>query len=325
MAVHALDVLLLAAGFGLRLRPLTQQIPKALLPILGAPLLDLHLARLLGSPDSPSETPPARHVVVNAHHLANQIRTHVAAHPQAARIGISCEREILGTGGAIAQAAEQLTTDPFLVLNADALGATPIAEAVAFHQAWGWTITMVLAPSPIWPNVCVDHDRVTGILRGERNAQAFTFTGLQVIARELVDRLPRGTFHDIRDTYDALIAEKRLGAFVWQSDPAAFLDVGTPEDYLEAQRRCAAGCDLPRRGGDPIIPAEGYGFSDAHAHLGAGCRIEESVVLAGAQVEAGARLRRVIVGPGARVGGSVRNLMVTTLGTCEIRETATRS
>jgi len=317
------DVLLLAAGFGTRLRPLTLQRPKALLPLLGLPLLEHHLRRFL-------DDPLVGRVVVNGHHLADQLQAFIDAHPRRARLRFSPEPAILGTGGALAGAAALLASDPLLVQNADALFPVPPAEALAFHRARGCLATMILARSPLWPNVQVEGDRVTRIARGERLDQAFTFTGCYLISRDATAAIPRQSFHDIRDTFDRLIAVGDLAAFVWPAQgEGPLLDVGTPEAYLEAHRLCAGG-GARRYGiasaaadGPPTKPARasgGYGFVAPSAIVGEGCRIDESLVLDGAIVVAGSVLRRAIVGPGARAEGWVENRVVTTLGERPIQD-----
>ena len=313
-----MDALLLAAGFGTRLRPLTQQIAKPLLPIYGVPLLDIHLAHLFGYQGAD----PISRIVVNGHHLAAQVRRHLGAHSARGKIAFSHETEILGTGGALAHAAQHLTSNPFIVLNCDVLFIPPVDEAITFHKTHDHWATMVLVRSHIWPNVQIDGDRVTAILRGQTVPGAFTFTGFHIVSQELLGAIPRGTFHDIRDTYEKLLAEGKLGAYVWEKDAAsAFLDIGTPEAYLDAHRICARdGCDS--FGFSPaeseITRVAGFGYADRTATLGEGCRIEESIILGGARAAAGSRVRGAIIGPGAFVTGEVSDRLVTTVGTRDI-------
>ncbi|MFH1144954.1 MAG: NDP-sugar synthase [Candidatus Eisenbacteria bacterium] len=350
-----IDVLLLAAGLGTRLQPLTSEIPKALLPVCGLPMLDAQLVRLL----SP-QRPQVNRVIINLHHLADQVRRHVnaiafplesarrsalargraAATRYESWIEFSEEPEILGTGGAIAKAAARLQGDPVVVLNADAFFPAPVEEAVAFHRSRDFVATMVVMPSPYWPNVMIKGDLVADILPSPHRTEGYTFTGLHVVSRRLFDFLPARGFHDIRDTYRALIKSGSLGAFPWpgrrDTPPAAvpvFLDIGTPETYLDAHRLCAQQ-DNPlleiqttaRRMGlarasswdirrfRPYL----YGFIDPDARIGANVTITESVVFAGADIAPASSLRRCIIGPGVHVSGSVQNLLLTTKGRREI-------
>jgi len=325
MTPPELDALLLAAGLGTRLHPLTEQIPKALLPIYGVPLLDYHLERLLGA----SRTPGIRRVTVNGHHLADAIHAHLAGHPHHDRLAFSFELEIRGTGGAIAHAAENLRTDPFLVLNTKVLLAElPLARVLDAHRRGRFALTLVLVRAPAWANVRVKGDRVTGIVRDAVEEDAWAFTGVQLVSRRVLRLLPDQGPHDIRDTYDRLIAQRALGAFLWEEERDPFLAIATPADYLNAQRAVAndGACHFGLSVADLVARrriqlAEGYGFIDASARLGERCRIEESVVLAGAVIDPRVSLRRCIVGPGVQVTADARNRLMTTLGSREIGST----
>lgn len=303
------DALLLAAGLGTRLRPITDRIPKALLPVCGRPILDIHLERLL------APRGPARRVVVNTHHLAEPVREHIERHPSRDRVRVSHEPEILGTGGAIPHAAEHLRSDPIIVLNADGLLDPPLEEMLDFHAArarGGCEATLLLARDPFAPNVHVDGDRVVRIAP-RREEGALTFTGCQILSRRFVDRLPRGRFHDIRETYAETIAERRLAAFVWEAGAGrAFIDIGTPALYLRAHRIAAEGgapwIDARRGEGRP---AEGYGWIDSAARVHPGARIEESIVIGAVEIARPVRIRRSILAPGAAVDSDLDGMLVT--------------
>lgn len=299
-----LDVLLLAAGIGTRLRPLTEQIPKALLPVGGVPLLERHLSRLLGGPRGTAAPGPVtiRKIVVNSHHRADQLRTYLDAHPHRDRIHLSHEPQILGTGGGIARAAEHLRSDPIAVINCDALYDAPLTVALDFHLRQNARATMILIRAPRWASVLTRGDRVSDILRAKRHPEGWTFTGCHLLSQALVGELPRGCFHDIIETYTALIPAGALAAFVDPGGADSFLDVGTPADYLIAHQR-VLGPDFARQGA-----------ADPRAEIGADARIGSSVILGGARVALAARLTRCIVGPGAQVSGELRDRLVTSLG-----------
>ena len=303
-----MDALLLAAGFGTRLRPLTDSVPKALLPINGVPLLDLHLDRLFGE--------GIERAAVNAHHLSGAIEEAVRRRADAERIALSPERTILGTGGAIAAAARFLGGDPVAVVNADALFAPPLREAAAAHRDGGFAATMVVIPGGPNPNVRLAGGRVSAIDRESRDPEAFTFTGLQLLSRTAMERIPAGRFFDVRDLYDGLIAEDRLGAFVWRrGEGEPFLDIGTPRAYLEAHRMLASEIGIrlgaPWKAGPRGRPAAGDGWIDAGARIGDGAEIARSVVMAGASVDPRVRVEESIIGPGSRVAETTRGSLVT--------------
>jgi mannose-1-phosphate guanylyltransferase len=119
--------LLLAAGFGTRLRPLTNTIPKCLVPIHGRPLLDYWLDNLLGNDAVES-------VVINTHYLAEVVEAHVAASPWRDRIDLVHEPELLGTGGTLVACAAALGAGPALVAHADNLTDFDVSAFIAFHS-----------------------------------------------------------------------------------------------------------------------------------------------------------------------------------------------
>ena len=290
-----LDYLLLAAGYGSRLRPLTDCMPKALLPIYGTPLLDLHLAAI----------GRAGRIVINTHHLAAQIAEHVRRHPWHDRITLSHEPKIRGTGGALVHARKLLFSDPCVVINTDTLYTPPLEAALQHHRAGGYPATMILSPDPLHRNVTAQAGRATGILLDRTNEDAFTFTGCHLVSQELIAQLPAAGFHDIRETYLELIRRGQLGAYI-DDRGAGLIDIGTPQRYLAAHRavRAPVGIQL----------AEDYGFIDAGAHIGAGARIRGSIVMSAAKVDAGCLIEHAIVAPGARVSADLINAVITPSG-----------
>jgi len=333
-----LDALLLAAGHGTRLRPLTLEIPKALLPIYGEPLLDLHITRLLGPASapasgaggSPASTPAgcsasspvqAGRIVVNGHHLADRLRGHLEKHPRAAQLVFSFEPNILGTGGAIRRAARWLNSEPFLVLNADAIFPLPGPDALEHHRVRGFPATMVLAPSPVHPNVLVEEGRVAAILRDRRDPRGLTYTGCCLLSPSFQELLPADGFYDLRDAFDVLITAGSLGAWIMPDDPP-LVDVGTPERYLAAHRACTPtsadryGLRLPGAG---ITLAAGSGFIAAGVTVGSGAQVRDSVVLAGSSIAPGVTVHHSIVGPGVTVRADLQDQLITARGAVSLR------
>ena len=121
-----MKALILAAGYGTRLRPYTEKIPKPLFPIDGRPLLDIHIRRLYNA--------GCRAIVVNTHHLHGQIAEFIKAQSYPIPIEISHEPEILGTGGAIKNIAAFWDNHPFMVVNSDV--ATIKARLEMISDSW---------------------------------------------------------------------------------------------------------------------------------------------------------------------------------------------
>lgn len=130
--------LLLAAGLGTRLRPLTDRIPKCLVPIHGRPLLAYWLEALL-------EPGPIERVLVNTHHLADQVRSFVRSSPWTDRVDLVHEERLLGTGGTVLANRGFLGRGPCMIAHADNLTRFPLAEFLSAHanREAGVAITMM--------------------------------------------------------------------------------------------------------------------------------------------------------------------------------------
>jgi NDP-sugar pyrophosphorylase family protein len=299
-----MKAMVLAAGLGTRLRPLSLEIPKPVIPVLGQPLVGHAMAFLHGH--------GAETFLLNLHHGAEMVRREVTAWT-AGRFPVEFthEPEILGTGGGIGNAREHLRGGTFLTANSDAVARFPLGNALASHRANGALATLVLLPdrSKRYTPVRVREDgRIAGF-GGAAPSGAFEgfYTGYLIAEPEILDRIPRGRPSCIvRDTFIPLIATGApIFAFVTDGD---FLDFGTPEDYL--------------RGTLALLAERGSGngprfFAHPRASVGAGATIgPDAVVEEDASVGSGATVRRAILWPGAVVppGALVENGILTPRG-----------
>jgi mannose-1-phosphate guanylyltransferase len=128
--------LLLAAGLGTRLRPLTNDVPKCLVPILGKPLLGYWLDLLLGS--------GIEHVLVNTHYLADKVRRFVDASDYRNRITLAHEEYLLGTAGTVLRNSQFFGNEPFIVAHADNLTRFDVRGFVAHHHKRGPGIQLTM-------------------------------------------------------------------------------------------------------------------------------------------------------------------------------------
>ena len=229
--------MILAAGLGTRLRPLTDTTPKPLLPVAGRPILlwNLLLLKRHGIID----------VIINLHHLGEQI---VQAIGDGSRFGMhvaySHEPALLGTGGGIKQAAPFLKDGSFLVLNGDTLSACDLTGLIAAHRAGGALVTLALREdqeAARWGPITVDaHSRILQI----NGAPPLTdppkplplpcmFAGIHVLEPEVLDVIPLGP-GSIIDVYLGLLRQNRMLRGYRTS--GYWSDVGTPERYAEVQR-----------------------------------------------------------------------------------------
>jgi len=313
-----MKAMLLAAGYGERMLPITRVVPKPLIPVLGRPLAPQILSRLA--------TEGIDQVVMNLHHLPQTLRDTLG---DGTAIGLCAlhysleEGQLLGTGGGLAHAAEHLRgAGTILVRNSDFLADIPLSQAIASHLRSGCLATIVLAPHrPGFTAVTID-DRHRVVAFGGDHAGGYLFTGYHVIEESVLDLIPRGAPSDIvRDIYFGLAADRRLNAHVHDG---FWWEFGSPRDYLEGSMRLVAlpsekrvrlgDFDVVRPVGDAIaaigagadLNAPGIRLAGTlaigmGAMVGEGATLEDTVVMPEAWVGPGSTLRRCIVGPGTEI------------------------
>jgi mannose-1-phosphate guanylyltransferase len=308
-----MKAMVLCAGFGTRLRPLTDKVPKPLVPLCGLPLLRYNLALLRGA--------GVREVVVNTHHLGAAMEQGAIELARELSLGIEVSREekhILGTGGGVRRAAAMLGAGTFFLLNGDMLFDVDLAAALAAHRSAQAVATMVLAPYPkgaTYGAVEVDAQqhvrRIAGRGAGPAPEQSPLtrrhFTGVHVLEPEALSRLPPEGESDInRTAYVRLIHEgARVLGFLQHG---YWGDLGAPKSLLRANLDVLEG-RVPlarfRDGADPFAGAreEAPGvFVHAGAQVAPGAELAGPLLVqAGVSIAAGAR-----VGPFAVVGKRVR-------------------
>lgn len=227
------DSLILSAGLGTRLRPLTDTIPKPLVPYFGTPLLNCALHRISQS--------SAGNIFINTHHLSEKISSFVDTLPTPLRerIEINFEEELLGTGGPISVVHSQNQTRDLLVYNSDCIQAINLPELYDSHKKSGCHATMALLPDcPPGKNpVYARNGRVVGIgfnpeWEADSKVTRHTLSGLHFVGSEFRDAIPKDQFFDVRETYQKFINTSRgIGAYIY-SGP--WFDLGEPKDYWSA-------------------------------------------------------------------------------------------
>jgi mannose-1-phosphate guanylyltransferase len=293
----AFKAAILAAGLGTRLRPLTNLVPKPLMPVLNRPLLGLLLAQLAAAGFT--------RVAVNTHHLAARVQEFLEGEgPPGLDLRVSHEPELLGTGGGLKQLGEVLGDGPFLAVNSDILTDLELKAVFREHRQ-GAITTLVLHDCAPYNQVRVAGGRVVSI-GGPAEAPGGTplaYTGVQVVSPAMLDYLPpAGQPYDLVAAWrEALAAGARLDALVvsgrfWQ-------DLGDPAAYLALHRRLLAGAspELAR-----FIPGLADPLVGPGARVAAGVRFLGGVCLgAGVSVGAGASLKNTVVWPGAAIAPKV--------------------
>ena len=311
--------LVLAAGYGTRLRPLTDEIPKPLLPVLGRPLL---LRTLDALADAGCEA-----AAINLHHLAEAIPAAVGASHRGMPIVYSREQTILGTGGAFGPLRDFFAgSETALLVNGDSLCQWPLAELLTRHRRRRAPATLLLAgrpdPRAFGGGIGIDRGgRVRAIRREPRFGpvvRRFVYAGAYALDPKLLERLPAGFSDSMRDLFEPLLAEGgRIDSLVtWRP----WHDLGTPGRYLAAMLALSAKVSGAGEMGAGVRVANDAELRrvvvERGARVEAGAVVEESLLLPDAVVGPGCRLRRVVVGPGAEVtaGGAWSSVMLIRAG-----------
>lgn len=217
------DVMLLAAGLGTRLRPITETLPKPLVPVAGVPLIE----RIMGN----AKAEGAKRFVANAHYRADQVLAHFGG-----LLKVSREEELLGTGGGVKQALPMLHSDPILVMNTDAFwpagSDAPLARMLARYS----DDAIVL--------LCVHPRNATGFARshdfclsphGEitRDYGApVIYAGVALLGKARFADTPDGAF-SINDLFEAALEREQLFGVVLD---APWFHVGDPMALADAER-----------------------------------------------------------------------------------------
>ena len=295
-----MKAIILAGGFGTRLRPLTLEVPKPIVPIFDRPFLYYQTDLL-------RHVPEIDEVVLSLNYQPDRIEARVGDGTQAGvPVRYVVEPEPLGTGGAIKYASAGMD-DTLLVFNGDVLTGIDLPAVVRRHRERQAQATIVLTP--------VDDPSAYGLVETDADGNVRRFlekpsldqvtcdtinAGIYVLEPETFDRIPDGTKYSIERQYFPSLVE-RGETFVAYVDRGYWLDIGTPESYVRAHRdlmaqRCAAGPfagqphDMVCRGGDCRIAPNAT--VDGPCFLGAGCVVEE-----GARVGA-----ETVLGPGCLIG-----------------------
>lgn len=238
MAARPHTAMVLAAGFGVRMRPITDRIPKPLVPVRGKPLLDHVLDKLAEA--------GVERAVVNVHHLADQIIAHVATRT-VPKVIISDERnQILGTGGAVVKALPLLGDAPFFHLNADTMWIDGVRSNLArLAEAFDpdtMDLLLLMAPttSSIGYKGVGDYAMAAdGTLKKKREGQIvpFVYAGAAIMRPELFAGAPRGAFELPPAIFDKAEENGRLFGLRLEG---VWMHVGTPDAIAAAERAILA-------------------------------------------------------------------------------------
>jgi NDP-sugar pyrophosphorylase family protein len=231
MALKDTSALVLAAGFGKRLKQLTHTTPKALVRLNGIPMLDITLQKLLQSGFSESR------IIVNTHYLAAQVHTHLENHYP--RVKVSHEPRILGTGGALIPIRQMLGDDDLLVHNADILCTAPLDDFIKYvrdKQADAGMLVRRDKNARMYGTVLLQNDNTVVDIAQKLFPHKYgehMFTGIHFLSNALVKKAHHCDFCSVLDNvyYPALMRGARV---VGHETDQPWYDIGTPEKLSEA-------------------------------------------------------------------------------------------
>jgi mannose-1-phosphate guanylyltransferase len=298
--------MVLCAGLGTRLRPLTERLPKPAVPVCGISLVRWTFGLLAGA--------GIRRAVVNVHHRGEAMAAvaRQAADEAGLELAVSPEAVIAGTGGALREARAALAgASTVVVVNGDILFDVDLGAALAAHRASGALATMLLMPMPQGQRYAAVETDPSGAVRriagtfgpGGAGLAPWHFTGVHLLAPRLLDHITRVPFEiDVnRHVYPPLMAGGGVRAYLaggyWN-------DLGTPERYLAANEDVLAG-RVPLARFHGLVPFAAHRPLAARAGTGTGVPEDPASgawLAEGAEVDDGATvLAPVLIGPGAHV------------------------
>ncbi len=271
---------ILGAGLGTRLRPLTDRLPKPLVPLFHRPLAAWALDACARA--------GIRRFAINTHHLPDAWDDFTALPENRKRdITLFHEPVLLETGGGLANIASWTDGQPLLVHNGDIFSTLPLDRLIAAHQASGLPVTLALRSEGVQKHVALDDSlsRVTDLRQKLGRAPGtHVFSGIYCVNPDFLGLLPPGEIISIIPAFLELAKEGQLGAIVL--DDGVWIDLGDRDAYLQAHRELALG--------PAIHPA---------ARIASGASIENSVVGPGAVVASGAVVRDSVLWPDTHISG----------------------
>lgn len=277
-----MQAMILAAGFGTRLLPYTQILPKPLFPLLNEPLLLLTIRRL--------QAAGFDHIIVNCHYLREQI---VTALTGVSGVVVQEEETILGTGGGLRFALSHMRNEPLLVTNGDIYHTLSYRNLYHAHDAEKAVVTMAMHCYPRFNKVTVLDGYVIGFDDvSDTNARLLAFTGLHVLEPDVLADIPQGEKSSIIDRYRELLKEGETIAS-WKADGCFWTDMGTVDDYLKLHGGLLKQ-EIPLWEEFSNRPEDSF-FVDERASVGKGAIFQDWACVGQAQLPPDCALQRCVV------------------------------
>ena len=306
----------LGAGLGTRLRPLTEHLPKPLVPIFQKPLITFALDHLAAA--------GVKSFVINTHHLPAQFETLlVDGLYRQLPVRLVHEPVLLETGGGIKNAQLYLGTKPFIVCGGDVLTDMPIEPLIEEHFRSGNDVTLGLRETGLAADIAFRGGRVLDIVNRYGHAGNFDYATVSVWNPQIFDRIPSGKKISFFPILADWIGEGgKIGGVVLNE--GHWFNISSKADYLAVHRTIVEDdwrpsyvpeADWPRRiAPDAVIDStaevRGYSTVGAGCRVGAGAIIEDSILWPGAQIASRARLKNCIVRTERNAEGALTDAVI---------------
>jgi len=323
-----MKAMILAAGFGTRLKPLTNDLPKPLFPVLNRPILEhaLHFLSTNGIKD----------IAINLHHKSEKIIDYFGDGKDfGVNLHFSKEEKILGTAGGIKKLQSFFKNETFLVINSDILADVDLNNVLKFHKDKKSKLTLVVRQDPNAEKYDsiqrIDEGRIVHFLGCSiKNSEPTTqvmFTGIQIMEPEIFSRIPENKFcGTVEDVFPGMIQDELpVYSFLHKG---YWIDMGTSETYIQAQMDALDG-KIPLKispstntEGPLIVPPVHIGkgceiTQDAQVgpytilgdrcHIRSGAVVKNSILWADVTVGRGLTVQNSILGEGITINKNVNN------------------
>ncbi len=310
--MNSFNAFILSAGLGERLMPVTEHIPKPLIPILGKPILEIVLEKISAL--------PVNRIGINLYHKREEIEDWIERSAFRKDVDIFQEGSILGTGGALKNAEGFLREGIFIVYNSDILSDIDLEGLIKHHISSGNLVTLAVHDYPEFNNVEINENGAFLGICGRnsklktQNSKLVAFTGIAVYSPEFLRFLPEGESSIVNGWLKAISSGKRVGTIdvsdSYPQDPVVdsthrvdWRDIGTPEAYMTAI------FDRLRKEGDTIfihptarvsenISLDGYVVIEEGCALGKAVSLKNTIILPGTVIKEGSYHENCIIGSG---------------------------
>jgi mannose-1-phosphate guanylyltransferase len=306
----------LAAGMGKRLRPLTDDLPKPLVPIFHKPLITFALDHLISA--------GVQSFVINTHRLPETFTGFFARDQYAGHsVRLLYEPDLLETGGGIKNAEPFLESDAFITYSGDILTDVDLRPLLDEHASAGNDVTLALRVTPFAPEIALRDSRIIDIVKKRGIDGNYDFANIAVWNRGIFERIAAGqkvSFIPVLNNW--IDAGGKIGGVVLGD--GKWFNIGSTREYLEVHRMIArerwkpsyvCEADWPqaiskRAQVDPTASIAGCSAVDDQCRVAANVKLIDTILWPGAQIARGSQLRNCIVRSGKVAEGTLENVIV---------------